>query len=68
MIILAPEWVAPVVTVVVFVTTTAAGFVLMRVGFNIRPRWEPRRERERSRVPRGAGGEADKTPSRGTGK
>lgn len=63
-VVLAPEWVAPVVTVFIFVTTTALGFMLMRVGFNIRPQWERHRDRARSMAASDSAG-AEKTPSGG---
>lgn len=43
MLALVPAWVAPVITVAVFIVTTAAGFFLMRVAFNMRPAFGPRR-------------------------
>ncbi len=49
--VLAPEWVAPIVTVTVFVITTALGFLLIRVGFNVRPQWERRPGRDQTPTP-----------------
>jgi len=43
MLALEPNWIAPVLTVGVFVVTTAVGFFLMRVAFNMRPAFGPRR-------------------------
>ncbi len=59
MAVLAPDWIAPLVTVTVFVVTTALGFLLMRVGFNMRPQWERRPDRDRTRTPAGTHADAD---------
>ncbi len=46
MLDIAPPWVASVITVGVFVVTTAAGFLLMRIAFNARPLLRKRKPEE----------------------
>ncbi len=59
MLEIAPPWVASVITVGVFVVTTAVGFLLMRIAFNARPVFG-RQERKEAPPERAAAVDGDR--------